>query len=347
MSSPETVEHLLSCGKLAPPAYRKCALDVGCGPGFATIDRAEAQPEIDFVGIDGSRATFAEAETQVGSRNLVNLQFLEANPRTLIGLQVPDGGYDAIYCSSALDNWRDLGVTLSALRAALAPHGVIRLTLESGPAPDPNIRFSRAIDLSIVREKPLPMRIAVGREIVNAAAPAGSPLGDAEFVDRYLKLHHVFLDELVSTFTVLEAAKLRFLRWCEPEIWSLKDTFPKIGPVPLSLPPDKRFQVLQYVRPQKTFELIVCHAANEPKPRPRRSAVLATIFAVDPRLRTFAPARPDPAITEIIKMLGSPIGPFPGEALVGDLGTRGMAPDLVIDGILDLATRGLLYCPWV
>jgi SAM-dependent methyltransferase len=100
-------------------------IDVGCGPGYATIDLADiVGPSGQVIAIDQSRRFLDVVETQRRQHGLENVKTLELDLSTA---SLPDVGADAVWCRWVLcfvSRPRDV---LGAMVRALRPGGAIVL----------------------------------------------------------------------------------------------------------------------------------------------------------------------------------------------------------------------------
>lgn len=98
-------------------------LDVGCGIG--TMTRwigTQVGPEGAVVGLDGSAEHIARAREAAHAEGSANVTFVEGSA---YDLSVAGGGFDLVYCRLLLMHLERPSEALSAMRAQLAPGGVL------------------------------------------------------------------------------------------------------------------------------------------------------------------------------------------------------------------------------
>jgi SAM-dependent methyltransferase len=95
-------------------------LDVGCGPGTITADLAALVAPGPVLGVDLSDVAITEA--RVHSEGVDNLSFVVGDVRDL---PAPSGGYDVIHAHQVLQHLSDPVGALAAMRALLAPGGLV------------------------------------------------------------------------------------------------------------------------------------------------------------------------------------------------------------------------------
>jgi ubiquinone/menaquinone biosynthesis C-methylase UbiE len=100
------------------------ALDAGCGIGWSSIALARAYPSLRVDGIDSDEASIADAEgnaAQAGVADQARFRVVDAAELEAAG----EGGYDAAFVFEALHDMARPVEALRAIRALLAPGGVL------------------------------------------------------------------------------------------------------------------------------------------------------------------------------------------------------------------------------
>jgi SAM-dependent methyltransferase len=120
----------------ADAGFRSCSsiVDLGCGPGFTSLDLARfVQPSAEVCAVDKASSYLAYLAGLARESSITNVSVLEAD---IIRTGSLAGSYDAAFCRWFLAFLRDdLDVALANVRAALRPGGVFAameyLTLRS------------------------------------------------------------------------------------------------------------------------------------------------------------------------------------------------------------------------
>jgi len=113
-----------------PEASSLRILDAACGTGRATVEAAQLNPWAGVLGIDSNPAALPFARERAEKAGLLeNVSFLEQDP----ALPLPEslGAFDFIICRGGLADVVDPVVMLKSLAAALAPDGLVYLTVPS------------------------------------------------------------------------------------------------------------------------------------------------------------------------------------------------------------------------
>ncbi|MEL6539067.1 MAG: methyltransferase domain-containing protein, partial [Bacteroidota bacterium] len=97
-------------------------LEVGCGVGAQTRIVALQNPEVDFVSIDVSEKSLAQAKATVEELGLTNVTFQTAD---VLDLPYQDGAFDHIFVCFVLEHLADPLAALQEIWRVLAPHGSI------------------------------------------------------------------------------------------------------------------------------------------------------------------------------------------------------------------------------
>lgn len=98
-------------------------LDVGCGTGDILVYLASECPKCYFYGMDLSPDMLNVAKTQAESRNLKNIEFLEANVDII---ELGEKHYDVIISNAAF-HWFNRDVVLNKLAESLNNHGILAI----------------------------------------------------------------------------------------------------------------------------------------------------------------------------------------------------------------------------
>lgn len=284
-------------------------LDAGCGTGAGLIPLAELSPDDRIVGIDLSARALEQIHTQVQHRGLGNIALHVADimdPETLAPVRAhARGGFDVIYASGVIHHLSDPEAGLANLRAMLAPGGVLSLMVYGHHGRMPVTRIARAIE--IVRPPDPPdappdtpskgidsERVAFARSLVGSLGPGSvvkppwddvTAISDAELVDRYL---HVNARSYTVTqlFELIDAAGLRFLRWLEPRLWSVKHIF---GDSSLAreldaLPDIDRYRVIENLFDRRGLEVLLTHPDTRPRPALTRTSMREAVLTWNPQV---------------------------------------------------------------
>ncbi len=107
-------------------------LDVGCGTGFASLACVTRLGTRELVGIDVGEEMLARYESALGAVPGVRVRTHRAD---VMGMPVPEGGFDAVVSSMAFHWFTDKPGSLRAMAATLRPGGVLGL-LASGRGTD-------------------------------------------------------------------------------------------------------------------------------------------------------------------------------------------------------------------
>jgi ubiquinone/menaquinone biosynthesis C-methylase UbiE len=288
------VRLLLSYGRLPRSGQRPLqCLEAGCGRGNGALGAAATQPDVQFTAIDINRVALADAEKKAGELGLRNIRFQDVDLMTLDGLEVPEGGFDAIISSGVLHHLTSPDEGLARLRRVLAPHGVISLMVYGTHGREPLYRLVRALEILVPRERPIEERLAVARRLVketssDAALRVGpieltDTIPDNEFVDRYLNVNETSYD-LESLWALLARHDLRFIRWLEPEEWGLSRQASATATLTQHLTDLERYQLVEQITWRHKLSMVVGTTDNGPRELPPTSEWAALTFAVNPEV---------------------------------------------------------------
>ena len=107
--------------RTAPPAPGTQALDVGSGPGYATMYAARKFPESAIVGVDYSPAQVEWARRELEKDPLPNCRFEQGNA---MDLHFDDGTFDMVLSIASIKHWPDPVQGLREIHRVLRPGGV-------------------------------------------------------------------------------------------------------------------------------------------------------------------------------------------------------------------------------
>jgi SAM-dependent methyltransferase len=120
-------------------------LVAGCGTGLSTLTLATLLPEAQILAVDLSRTSLAYASRKAQELGVTNVQFAVGD---ILHLDHLRRRFDFIECSGVLHHMQEPAEGLRALRRALAPDGVLLLSLYSARG-----RRAEAAAQSLVAEK--------------------------------------------------------------------------------------------------------------------------------------------------------------------------------------------------
>lgn len=353
------------------------ALDAGCGRGMGLIGCASLQPDVQFTGIDINRVALKEAQEQAVSRKLTNVNFQECDLMTLNGLNVPNNGFDVIYSSGVVHHLSDPLTGLRNLKDRLAPHGVISFMVYGKEGRAPLNRLNKAIKLITAPSESFQDRIPFagalsrhGKNTVLAGSPweTTSDVDEIELVDRCLNVNETSFD-IYSLWSLLEEAGMHFIRWIEPNDWTL----PQIPDELVRLRMDKlsevdRYHFVELMCWRHKLELIIAKKDTD-----RRSALSLTnirneSFAVNPDVSFSMETRnlrnvsriekisftvrtqknlvvADPLLTKAILLLRDQNKPFSGDSWIKVVGDEGIDAQNAVNLIGELVKREIVFRP--
>lgn len=354
-------------------------LDAGCGRGVGLVAAAALEPEVQFVGIDLSRPSLADAQAEITRRGLGNVRLQCIDLMTLEGLDVPEGGFDVILSSGVVHHLSDPVRGLTLLAARLAPHGVLSLMVYGRHGRESLRRMVDSIDLLVPRSAALEERLLIGRELASQAAlpairvgPSADlgELSDVEFVDRYLNVNETSYD-VEGFFRLIEAAGLSFLRWSEPADW---EPLAHLPPGPLrervrALPARQRARLMELWNWMPRLEAQLVAPGNGPRPALDLRRVRGESLAISPectververfvggaarlerlslRVRRRKPQSvQEPVICELLAFLASQSQPVPLPRLQAAISAAGHSPADCGEGIRRLLDWDAVYRPW-
>lgn len=374
-----SVRLLLSYVEQSRPAQGPLrALDAGCGRGIGTLGCATLQPDVHFTGVDVSRVALEEASAEAGKRGLGNVSFQEVDLMTLDNLEVPSGGFDVVYSSGVLHHLTDPRAGLQKLRKVLAPHGVLVLMVYAQHGRMPLTRVQRGAGLLMPKEASIADRLGPARalaEFMKEDILANTPwentpeMDDVEFVDRCLNVNETSYT-VASLWELMSEAGLRFIRWCEPDDWSVEKQFPEgdLRERAKALPELDQYRLLEQACWRPSFELVAAHEHNVPRRPLELKDVDGAALAVNPDVsfsletrnlhgaqrieslsfvlrRREAVTIPKGPFSTALLVLRDQNQPFTGDSLVKILGEEGIDGQVARTVALELLREEILYRP--
>ncbi|MBW8184335.1 class I SAM-dependent methyltransferase [Shewanella nanhaiensis] len=353
-------------------------LDAGCGRGPGVLGAASLQPDVMFTAIDINSVGLAEASANAKARGLTNINFVQADLMTLEGLEVPEGGFDVIYSSGVLHHLADPQVGLNNLTKILAPHGVISLMLYGSFGRQALYRLIEGIDILSPKDDPIESRIPMGRLLAKAAEETvfkdnywkntyRNP--DVEFVDTCLNVNEVSYD-ITSLWQLIEQANMKFVRWVEPDVWSVEKRFddPELLERLQGLSDVEQYQIIERLFEVPKLDFVICGADNFAKPKLTEAEVDSSIFAVNPETSFSIEKRnqnqsqriesvsykvrhresqnvTDPILAQLVLLLAEQTTCFSGADLVNVLAQSSVDREIAIEVIFDLLDEEVLFIP--
>ncbi|HAP61260.1 MAG TPA: SAM-dependent methyltransferase [Cytophagales bacterium] len=115
-----TIADLLHWDSYWEPGTR--VLEVGCGVGAQTRIIALQNPEVEFVAVDVSEKSLAQAEATIQELGISNVTF---QPADVLDLPFEDGAFDHVFICFVLEHLLDPAGALREIRRVLSPHGSI------------------------------------------------------------------------------------------------------------------------------------------------------------------------------------------------------------------------------
>jgi len=115
-----TLADLLHDGLSFPSGAR--VFEAGCGVGAQTLELARRHPQAEFVSVDVSAASLAQAEAAVASAGLTNVRFQQAD---LFAPPFAARSFDAAFVCFVLEHLADPSGALRALQRVLKPGGAL------------------------------------------------------------------------------------------------------------------------------------------------------------------------------------------------------------------------------
>ncbi|MFT7005695.1 MAG: SAM-dependent methyltransferase [Colwellia sp.] len=269
-------------------------LDAGCGRGVGLIAAAMLQPDVNFIGADINTTAVNDARLNAKNRGLTNIRFIEADLMTLEGIEVPSGGFDVIYSSGVLHHLSEPLTGLKNLEKVLAPHGVISLMVYGSYGRQALYRLIEGIDLMLPNENEIEERLPFARlltQVANQTVFKGnywqntSTTDDIEFVDRCLNVNEISYD-INSLWQLIEEAQMKFIRWDDPEEWSINKLFDnKQLNDKLSLLSNKeQYRIIERIFERPKLELVISKGTNYPRSPVPVEVIEGLNFCVSPEV---------------------------------------------------------------
>jgi len=351
-------------------------LDAGCGRGVGLAGQAHKQPDIQFTGVDLASKSLEIAKTELDNLGVKNADIGEGNIMTMEGIEAPEGGFDAIYCSGVLHHLPDPAAGLANLKSVLAGHGVMVIMVYGRQGREPLYRLTRAIDELIPRDRPIEQRLAVGRKLaacVDEEVVGAGPwkdfrsIGDIEFVDRYLNVNETSYD-IDGLWGLLEEGGMKFLRWCDPGEWSLEGVLedPEMRETAAGLPEVARYRLIEQLCWRSKFTFMACHPENELRRLPEKGKMEDCIFAVNPEV-TFVTSRRFLGLGTTIVSAEAGVGkpyhkfegrkaqaadllsvqehPFDGESFAAQMKSAGLPEEESMEILAEFYGKDIVYMP--
>ncbi|MCU7839385.1 MAG: class I SAM-dependent methyltransferase [Candidatus Thiodiazotropha sp. (ex Troendleina suluensis)] len=355
-----------TCSKLT----RLQLLEAGCGRGLNLQTMAGKQTEVDFTGIDINRIAIQEATQRSKELGLENLQFLLADLLDKHTLPGVSGGYDIILSYGVLHHLSDPLQGLQHLTTLLASDGVIALMLDGSFGRQPLERYLQALDLVQLRSKSGKDRSPVARALAHAAEEqlfkgnywqGTSRVDEIEFADRCLHVHQTSYD-LTALWQLLNSAGLCFIRWLEPNDWSLQsiiDDQDLLCQLEM-LDEISRYQLIERLTYRPKLTLLAARQGSMPRSPLLVNQVASSQFAINPQLhlnrhevngltctlrRRHIDLNHNACCQNILQKAEQLLRGFTGQNMVDMLAEQDYEPQQVLQGIQDLVESELLYRP--
>ena len=93
---PEHLDGRIDFGELFGRVAR-VHVEVGSGKGTFLVHEAQANPEIDFLGVEWARKYYRHAVDRIGRWGLTNVRIIRADAATLLSEWVPDASVDCFH----------------------------------------------------------------------------------------------------------------------------------------------------------------------------------------------------------------------------------------------------------
>jgi len=273
---------------------KQTVLDAGCGRGIGLIGAAMLQPDIHFIGVDINTTALKDARQNAKNRGLTNVEFVEADLMTLEGVKVPKGGFDVIYSSGVLHHLSNPLLGLQNLDKVLAPHGVISFMVYGSFARQALYRLIESIDLLHPEEQDIEKKLPLARLLSNVASQGifkdncwskTAITDDVEFVDRCLNVNEVSYD-IDGLWQLLEQANMKFIRWDDPEDWSISHLFDNEQLIKelSQLTPKDQFKIIERMFERPRLSLVMSKNTNSPRLPISIESVSRLNYAVNPEV---------------------------------------------------------------
>ncbi len=167
----QTLTSLLHYDTHYPAGSR--VLEAGCGIGAQTLTLASQSPGAEFICIDCSPLSLAQAEERVMAARLGNVRFQQAD---IFNLPFPPGSFDHVFVCFVLEHLPDPHGALVRLKAMIRPGGTI--TVVEGDHGStffhPDSRDARkVIDCLVTLQARMGGNSLIGRELYPLLTAAG------------------------------------------------------------------------------------------------------------------------------------------------------------------------------
>jgi ubiquinone/menaquinone biosynthesis C-methylase UbiE len=208
----------------------KLILDAACGTGFLTLALAQANPSSKVIGIDISEESIKWARRRLDYHGYQNVEFyvmpLEELPR--LGLF-----FDFIHCNDTLSLLPDPVEGLRAMRAVLAPQGVIHGNLHSIYQRHYYYQAQKLCKfLGLMDDAPGEMEFSILREIMNSIddqVMLKNLIWKSNFDDTALSVNYLLQEDKGYTiremFQIIEDSDLEFISMVNWNQWDPRDLY--------------------------------------------------------------------------------------------------------------------------
>lgn len=211
----------------------KLILDAGCGSGWKSLILATANPGARIVGVDLSAESTKLAELRLKHHGFENVEFhamlLENLPQ--LGMQ-----FDYISCSDVLYLLPDPLAGLQAMKAVLAPDGIIHANLHSILQRSAYYRAQEFFRrMGLMERNPREEEFAIVRQTIQALKPTvllksqTLAVPEGEDGNATLLANQLLLGDkgftVEQTFDLLDAAELEFVSMVNWRHWEVPDLF--------------------------------------------------------------------------------------------------------------------------
>ncbi len=353
-------------------------LDAGCGRGLGLIGAATMQPDVSFLGADINTVGLADAQQNAQARGLSNISFVQADLMTLEGIEIPPGGFDVIYSSGVLHHLSDPEVGLKNMQRLLAPHGVISLMIYGSYGRQPLYRLIEGIELLCPKEPSIEARMPAARLLAQAAEKSifkgnyweqTAQVNDVEFVDRSLNVNEVSYD-IESLWQRLNDVGMKFVRWTEPEDWSIEKLFsdPQLLALLRALDDVEQYKIIERFFERPSLALVICNQTNEARAPIAEERISTATFAVNPEVSFMVEKRNlnqaqrveslsykintrepqpvlEPSLAQAVLLLLDQTTGFSGKEMIQALGGKGVGESGARQTLCSLLEKEILYCP--
>jgi ubiquinone/menaquinone biosynthesis C-methylase UbiE len=116
----DALHELLHCDTIFPKGSK--VLEAGCGVGAQTVILAPKNPEVEFVSIDWSHTSLAEAKQRIDQAQIRNVRFQQMD---IYQMDFPPATFDHVFVCFVLEHLPDPVAALDCLKRVLKPGGTI------------------------------------------------------------------------------------------------------------------------------------------------------------------------------------------------------------------------------